>query len=113
EWQRYHRVFDGRGNVTRQGGDSLAALQQIPVIWRGLRQDEVSDLYLVGVTGLDAKPGRYLSQAAPGDSNPYRFEGNRPTSPEPSSVTVTPVVRQAPPHPVGRRSECVRWLGSA
>jgi len=93
-WRFYHRRFDPQGNVVeaKSGGDDEPALQNVPVVWRGLRQNEVSDLYLAGLTVYDPQSGRYLSQAAPGDSNPYRFEGNRPTSPDPPSAAA----RQAP-----------------
>ncbi len=87
QWQRYHRLFDGRGNITQEGGDAEAALQQVPIVWRGLRQAEVGDLYLAGQSVYDPQLGRYVTQASTGDANPYRFEGNRPTSPDPAFVT--------------------------
>lgn len=88
-WRVYQRRFDSHGNVPKgkAGGDSDAALLAVPVVWRGLRQDEVSGLYLTGATVYDPSNGRYLAQLSP-DTNPYRFNSNRPNSPDPATVEV-------------------------
>ncbi len=87
-WRQYQLRFDSNGDlIPLGGGDSDAALTSVPVVWRGLRKDPFSDLYLAGLTVYDPQNGRYLTQAAR-DTNPYRFNGNRPNSPDPATTTV-------------------------
>lgn len=78
-WQMYLRDFGPRGSVQQAEGEGIhSSLDAAPVFYRGMMMDDHSELYTSGTSAVDPATGRYISQAALGDPNPYRFAGNKP-----------------------------------
>ena len=83
-WLFRYRDFDEDGNLQRTAGDSNWALENVAVIWHGLRYDPFAELYRVGTSGMDPEHGRMISKVG----GSYTFASNDPIEQYVRSVAV-------------------------